>query len=659
VKSLGWCAAALASLVVAMQGTAGAQPAPEAAAAARRVRLLHTNDLQSRLLGFAPNRDATPRPVGDDATIGGIGRLATVVRGLRSRDPGATLLVDAGDFMMGTLFQTLAERSAPELRLMHRIGYDAVSIGNHEFDFGPGALAATVRAAQRADAAPPLLLANARWDPAAPEDDDLAALAAEGAVRPRLLLDRGGVKVGVFGLMGTHAASVSRRAAPVTFEEPAAAARREVEALRAAGAELVVCLSHGGLRLLDGEWVGEDRDLAREAPGIDVIVSAHTHVAIPAPVREGRTLLVQAGSEGRFVGALDLELVGGEVRLVDYALHAVDDSSLGAPDVLEVVDAARAELDAGVLVDAGLRFDEPVFETTFDLAKDPADPARGNLGWVVADAMRDGFEDATGERPQLGLAIAGTIRDAVRAGRTGIQQTSDLFRVLPLGRGRFEDTPGYPLARFWITGRELKNLFEMFLVAHRVQGPTYYPFFSGVRFHVNQRRLPLDQVYRIEVEGPDGDYREIDPWSDALYSIVMDSYFLEFLHVPGEYSLGLFSLVPKDARGVPFPEPRDAVADADPERPGVQEVKVWRALLRALRRHPDTNGNGVPDLPEALGEPPQRVFVVSSWSLGPLLDNTSRVTGLALGIPLLVLGVPGGLYVRRRRRRRAASSPAP
>jgi len=103
--------------------------------------IIHTNDIQSRLLGFSPNADFTPLTLRDDKTIGGIARMATVIREQRAIAPERTLVLDGGDFMMGTLFQTLYATACPELRIMQAIGYDAVGIGNHEFDFRSQGLA--------------------------------------------------------------------------------------------------------------------------------------------------------------------------------------------------------------------------------------------------------------------------------------------------------------------------------------------------------------------------------------------------------------------------------------------------------------------------------------------------------------------------------------
>ncbi len=190
----------------------------------KKLTILHTNDLQSRLLPFGPNRDYTPEVLGDDHTIGGIARMATLIRALKAKSPESTLLIDGGDFLMGTLFHSITREAAPELRLMHALGYDAITLGNHEFDFRPEGLAQTIRAARGNNALPPLLLANVSFSGTDARDDGLEKLFAEGMVQPYRVIAKNGLKIGVFGLLGKDAAEVSPFAAPLRFDDPIATA---------------------------------------------------------------------------------------------------------------------------------------------------------------------------------------------------------------------------------------------------------------------------------------------------------------------------------------------------------------------------------------------------------------------------------------------------
>ena len=127
----------------------------------QKLLILHTNDIHSHLMGFAPEADYTPASPNDDATRGGMARLAAAIgaaKAAAAADGTPVLLLDAGDFMMGTLFELLATQASPELALMHALGYDATTIGNHELDWTPHGLAGILQAAVTNGATFPILV---------------------------------------------------------------------------------------------------------------------------------------------------------------------------------------------------------------------------------------------------------------------------------------------------------------------------------------------------------------------------------------------------------------------------------------------------------------------------------------------------------------------
>lgn len=619
----------------------------------KRLTIVHTNDLGSRLLGFAPNRDYTPRTLHDDPTLGGFSRIATVIREARARAPESTLVVDGGDVMMGTLFQTLAERHAPELHLMKAVGYDAATLGNHEFDFHTDGLARIVAAA--GGDSPQLLLANIRFDPRDDGDDELAALFERGVLRRYTVVERGGLRIGLFGLLGYHASKVSAYAKPATFDDPVETAREMVRVLREdEGADLVVCLYHGGMKKVGPRWFGDSIDLLREIPGVDVVVSGHTHepVADP-PTVDGRPVL-QAGSDGRFVGVLELAVRESGVEVLKYDHVAIDDSVPSAADVEERIDAYVEEIDQEVLAPYGRHFRDVVAETRLDLVRSPEDPSGGNLGALVADAVRWSMDRYTGEPTDVVLTTAGMIRDDLLRGQSGLQQVSDVFRLMPLGIGRVEASPGYPLARVYFTPAELKKIVEVLLVGNRFQGKSYYPFFSGIRFRYNPLRPYLDQVFEIELGDETAGYEplRLDD-EERLLSFGMSAYFLSYMHFASELSAGLFDLAPRDADGRPIPSVESALVDADPEAPGIQEAKEWLAVADYLAQLPDDDGDGVADVPDRYRRPAPRRIAEASLNPAVYFKNATAVTWTVApgSVLMLVLAV---LLVRRWRRKKKA-----
>ena len=618
-------------------------------AAERSFTLLHTNDWQSRLLGFGPNNEYTPATAGDDDTVGGVARLATLLaqrRAAAGNEP--LLLLDAGDFTMGTLFHTLARETGSELQLLSELGYDAVTLGNHEFDFRPAGLAAMISAAHQAkgDALVPLLASNMRFSAEDSGDDSLQAHAEAGRILPYRLIERGGIRFGVFGLLGNDAVAVSPMMAPLTFADPLETAQATVTKLREEGAEVVILLSHMGISQQDdNSWRGEDVELLEQVPGIDVVIGGHSHTALPQPILvDGTRPVVQAGSEIQYLGELRMSIgEDGKVRMRDYRLLPVDDRTPGDPDITAQVDGFKAQVEARVLAPRGYRFDQPLAKVDQRLGRDFSEQALANL---VTDALRSSVG------ADLAFTGNGTLRDDLIKGRYGVQSVSDLFRIAPLGIGQFDDEPGYPMIKAYLSAREIKNLLEVLLLAYHLRSDSYYPRVSGLRFSYNPWRVPFDRVSRIEIGDAERGYRELALDDTRLYSIAATSYVGSFTWLVPELTKGLLDLVPKDAEGRPLARIEDAIVDQDPARDGVQEIKEWQALLDHIRRLPDVDGDGLADIPTTGAAAEARMLRVPSLQpvellrlAGPLQWGVSAVVLVGL---LLVLGLLGRSLLRRR-----------
>ena len=327
-----------------------------------RVTILHTNDWQSGLTGVGPDCAYTPDVVGDDETIGGVARLATLIDLLRDkrRAEGPVLLLDGGDVTMGTLYHTVTRETGSELQLMHLLGYDAVTPGNHEFDFRPKGFGQMVASASAAEGLPPLVATNLDLSSEHPDLAVIESLYARGILERTRIIERGGVKIGLAGILGVDANEKMEAGTPVKIAPPIAAAQRAVDELRGKGAELVVVLSHSGVVRKEGAWIGEEVDLMHAVPGIDVIVGGHSHTALHEPiVIDGRPIL-QAGSDTQWLGELVIERTGTRWKVVEYELHALDDRVRGRDDITARVNLIKAEVDARVLTPLGYQFDQVV-----------------------------------------------------------------------------------------------------------------------------------------------------------------------------------------------------------------------------------------------------------------------------------------------------------
>jgi len=610
-------------------------------AAGKTITIIHTNDLHSHLLGFSPNVDYTPLETGDDATVGGWARITSIIMQVKEDRTNPVLVLDAGDFLMGSLFHMLSREEAFELRLMGAMGYDAVTLGNHEFDLRPAGLARILSSAERLGRIPPIVLSNIIFSRESAADDDLEAIFARGIVRPYRIIERGGIRIGLFGLMGRDAAEVAPFASPVTFRDPIPAAQEMVERLRGAeGADIVICLSHSGLS--DDPRRSEDEILARRVPGIDVIISGHTHTKTGLRMVND-TLIVQAWSYGRQVGVMDIIWDGGRVSLKGYRLVDVDDSIRGDLPIAGMIDAFESRIDEEVLASEELGFRRVIAGTPFSLELREDECNLGNLIadsilWYISSYDFDPADPAS--RVEAAVVSNGVIRDAIEPGRTGNIAVCDAFRAIPLGIG-FDDraSMGYPLISFYIYPAELKKALEILTSIYPLKGPDYYLQISGVKFSYNPHRMIFDRVTKIWIGDEQRGYERLDYSTSnmRLIRVAADIYNATFLKIVGDFTWHILDIVPKNRDGNPIADLRTARVDADKETPGIQELKEYKGFLEYLRSFPDTTGDGVPDIPERYRGRLGRQLVEPSWNPVNILKRGTSVTWAAFGVLLILV----------------------
>jgi 5'-nucleotidase/UDP-sugar diphosphatase len=615
-------------------------------AQARRFTILHTNDLHSHLQGVSPELDYTPLEPGNDATAGGWSRLATAIEAERLARRNPVLTLDAGDFLMGSLFHMVAREQALELGLLKAMGYDAVSLGNHEFDLMPDGLARILSAAAERGALPPVLFASAVFDLQNPKDDSLERVFAAGLVQRYRVIEKEGVRFGLFAVIGNDAAEVSPFASPVSFRDAVETARELVALLREKEkADVVICLSHSGLSRDPDK--SEDVLLARQVPGIDVIVSGHTHTRLQAPLQIGGAIIVQAWELGKQLGVLDCALEAGKVSLVGWKAVTLDDSRRGDPLIQARIDAAKQLLDRDILAAHGFSYAQVLAETGFDLKAAEAETGLGNL---VADSIRwyvdrvDSDPADPSSRVTLAVESGGVIRDELLRGTTGRLTTADLFRVLPLGVG-LDGSMAYPLISVYLSGAEIRKALEIVASVYPLKGSDYFLQVSGVRFKYNPRRVLFDRVSRVEIGSDEQGWTRLDTSrrNAGLYRLVANYYNSAFLKVIGSFTFHILDIVPKDRNGAPIADLADARVDADPARPGIQETKEWVGLLEYVRRFPDTDGDGIPEIPARYSGPEGRIVRAPSLSPVALLAGAGYVTWTVIGAVVLVLAILAGV----------------
>lgn len=318
--------------------------------------ILHVNDFHGRL------QPALPKPGLDNAPTGGAALLAERIRQERGKDPGGTVLLSAGDMFQGTPVSNLFH-GAPVLEIMNSLSFDAMALGNHEFDWGLDVLRKL-----RSGSSFPFLSATVV---------DNAGRALPG-ISPHVLLERKGVRIAVVGVSTPDTPYTTKRdnVEGLVFLDPVSALPEVVRRVRSMGAAVVVVLSHLGFE--------EDRKLAMAVPGIDVIVGGHTHTAVTKPVRVGGTMVAQAGSHGMYLGVVRLDVgpKGATVFREDSGSGLLPVSSVsggpGDPEASRIVESYRARL-------AG-EFRRVVGTSDVDLVRD--DSAESNVGNMLCDAAR-------------------------------------------------------------------------------------------------------------------------------------------------------------------------------------------------------------------------------------------------------------------------------
>ncbi|MBR1932238.1 MAG: metallophosphatase [Prevotella sp.] len=259
------------------------------AGAQKQLTILHTNDTHSCILPLKKNLADTML-----ADRGGFVRRVAMIEQERQKDP-KLLLFDSGDFSQGSSYYTMFKGDV-EVGLMNRMGYDAATIGNHEFDFGLENMTRLFKMCKF-----PIVCSNYDF-----KDTELAQI-----VKPYIIIKRCGVKIGVFGLCPKLKGLVStKNYEPLEYLNPSEVAQQMIDLLKKEKkCDVVICLSHLGWEISDFPC---DR-VIRETRGLDLVLDGHTHTYLPqleyVNDLDGRPVPVdQNGKHAAFVGKLKLDL---------------------------------------------------------------------------------------------------------------------------------------------------------------------------------------------------------------------------------------------------------------------------------------------------------------------------------------------------------------
>ncbi len=401
------------------------------AAAPVELRILHVNDFH----GFAEPY----KPYGSNEMLGGMAWLSAAVEVLRKERP--TMLLAAGDMIQGNNWANLFQ-GASVIELMNAMKFDAMVVGNHEFDFGQDVLKRRI-----GDAMFPVLAANVEG--------------MEG-LKPYMLKEINGIKIAVIGVVTeeTPLTTHPRNVTGLKFIAPEEALNKYVIELRPK-ADVIIVLSHLGHNV--------DRLLAEKVSGIDVIVGGHSHTKVEKPVVIGKTVVLQAWEHGKTLGVFDLTLndkkiVKTEGRLVDIRPVQGGDSS----DIAAIVEKYRSRVDAVL--------DEKIGETSLDLDGENTRKRETNLGNFLADIVR------TAAGAEAAIIGGGSIRTSMRK---GVIKIKNVYAISPFNN--------YIVA-IRLTGQQIKDALEHGVSAI-ADDAGRFPQVSGIRF-MYSRSAPVGQKVR-------------------------------------------------------------------------------------------------------------------------------------------------------------------
>ncbi|WP_334062200.1 bifunctional metallophosphatase/5'-nucleotidase [Limimaricola cinnabarinus] len=454
-----------------------------AAQAEYSLTLLHTNDFHDRYEPIS-KYDSTCSTEDNEAgdCFGGVARLVTAVNEARARAGDNLLLVDGGDQFQGTLFYTYY-KGEMTAEFMNQLGYDAMTVGNHEFDDGPEVLRAFI---DNVDF--PVLMSNADVS----GEEKLA-----DAIQKSTVIERGGEKIGLIGLTPQDTDELASPGPNVIFTDPVDAVQAEVDRLTEEGVNKIVVLSHSGFET--------DKRVAEATTGVDVIVGGHSNTLLSNeqedavdvyPVMVGDTAIVQAYAYGKFLGELN----------VTFDDEGVITEASGEPVLIDgqVVEDQTA-------VDRVAELAKPLDEIRNRVVANTTAPIEGNrdvcraqeceMGNLVADAMLDRVAD---QGIQVAITNSGGLRASIDEGEVTM---GEVLTVLP-----FQNT----LSTFQVSGAALLEALENG-VSQIEEGGGRFPQVAGMTFAVDAAAEPGSRISDVMIDG-----EPLDP--EATYGAVSNNY---------------------------------------------------------------------------------------------------------------------------------------
>ena len=601
----------------------------EAADSTKQIDVLFTHDTHSHLDSFSTIVN------GKQEKVGGFAKIKTLINEKKKEDPD-TLILDGGDFSMGTLVQTVYDTEAAELRMLGSLGYDVTTFGNHEFDYRFKGLANMLKVAKSSgETLPEIVVCNVDWESmekAGLSDGQKQIQSAfeTYGVKDYVMVQKGDVKIAVVGVFGKDALECAPTC-ELSFKDPIEAVKQTVEEIRKnEEADMIACVSHSGT--WEDESKSEDELLAKAVPELDLIISGHTHSELPEAIQHGNTYIVSCGEYGRNLGSLSMtQNSDGRWDLSSYELIPVSEDVEADQETQKQIDALMDKVDTNYLADFGYTRKEVLAQNDVEfnsLEEMETKHEELNLGDIMSDAYVYAVENSEyydGDPVDVAVVPSGTVRDTYTKGDITVE---DVYNSFSLGIGR-DGVAGYPLINAYLTGKELKLVAEVdasvsdFMTTARL-------YCSGLNFTYNPHRMILNKVTDCYLTRTDGERTEIQ--DDKLYHVVTDLYTGQMLGSVMKMSYGLLSLEPKDKDGKPIENLEDqAIMEGD------KELKAWDAIARYMQSFEDTDGDGIANVPEYYETTHGRKVVEDSRNIIDLVKQPNKFSAMIAGICLIFI----------------------
>ena len=595
----------------------------EAADGEKHLDVLFTHDTHSHLNSYSTIVN------GKQKEVGGFARIKTLIDEKKKENPD-TLILDGGDFSMGTLIQTVYTTEAAELRMLGYLGCDVTTFGNHEFDYRSGGLADMLKTAKNSgETVPKLVVCNVDWDAMEKEGLSKGQKQIESAfetygVKDYVVIQKGGVKIAVLGVFGKDALECAPTC-ELEFKDPVESAKNTVEETKKKeDVDMIACVSHSGT--WEDEKVSEDETLAKEVPDIDLIISGHTHTQLDQPIRHGNTYIVSCGEYGRNLGSISMtQKKDKRWKMNTYKLIPVTKNVKSDQAAQKQIDKFMDTVDTNYLVNFGYTKDQVLAENDIkfnSLEEMETKHEELNLGDIISDAYVYAVENSEGYdgRPvDVAVVPSGTVRDTYTKGDITVEKVYNSFS---LGIGK-DGLAGYPLITAYLTGKELKLVAEVdasvsdYMTIARL-------YCSGMNFTYNPHRMILNKVTDCYLT-KDGKREEIQ--DDKLYKVVTDLYTGQMLGSVTDISYGLLKIEPKDKNGKLLKNLEDeAITD------GKTELKAWVAIARYMQSFEDTDGDGIANVSDYYSTTHGRKVVEDSRNIADLLKHPNKFAGMIVGI---------------------------